>query len=93
MNAEHHLFSQEPSLSVPSQIDMSTASYKPQPGIHVGSVQDQAMRQRQRDSLAERIAAGLHDRKKVAEERRMQERDYLCRNRESALVRYYKLRG
>ena len=51
------------------------------------------MRQGQRDSLAERIAAGLRDRHKVGEERRMQERDYLRRNSERALLRYHKLRG
>jgi hypothetical protein len=77
----------------PRAIDMSTDSHKPELGDHVGSVQDQATGEGKRDALAERIAAGFRDRKKVAEERRMQERDYLRRNSERALLRYHKLRG
>jgi hypothetical protein len=47
----------------------------------------------ERDALAERIAAVLLERQKICDARRMQEQAYQHRNAESALARYYRLRG
>ncbi len=51
------------------------------------------MTEEQCDALAERIAAGLRERKKIGDERRRQELKYGHHNNERALARYYKLRG
>jgi hypothetical protein len=50
------------------------------------------MTQEQCDAVAERIAAVLRERKKIAHERRMREREYQRRNNDCALARYYKER-
>jgi hypothetical protein len=50
------------------------------------------MTQQQSDALAERIAAVLRERKKIAHERRMRDREYQRRNNDRALARYYKER-
>jgi hypothetical protein len=50
------------------------------------------MAQEQCDALAERIAAVLRERKKIAHERQMREREYQRRNSDRALARYYKER-
>jgi hypothetical protein len=45
------------------------------------------------DAQAERIAAVLHERRKIGVERRMREREYQHQNNDRALARYYKERG
>jgi hypothetical protein len=50
------------------------------------------MTQEQCNAVAERIAAVLRERKKIAHERQMREREYQRRNNDRALARYYKER-
>ena len=57
------------------------------PSIPAGVVLTQA----QRDATADRIAAFLRERKKIAEQRRLQECEYRTRNSERARERYYRM--
>ena len=50
------------------------------------------MTQEQCDAVAERIAAVLRERKRIAHERRMRGREYQRRNNDRALARYYQER-
>ena len=45
------------------------------------------------DALAERIAAVLHERKQLGDERRRRQQEYERKNGERASARYYNLRN